>query len=195
MRPLQSPRSTLVCASLLLVTQWAIASVDDWQVAPYPYLVIDQDVRGVLNEFGRNLDIPVVLSGTVKGRVRGRVVEDNAREFLARVTTANGLTWYYDSHALYIDSEQDMGSQSFDTHALDRRSIERLLDGLKIVGQRISVQLNPQQNVVTVSGPPGYRTLVEQLLASLRPLPAVTEQGVRVFRGGSETVRVTGTRS
>jgi type III secretion protein C len=181
-----------VYAALLLLSRFAAASPDDWRMRPYAYLVIDQDVRGVLDEFGRNLDIPVVLSDAVKGTVRGRVSADNAGEFLSRVTAANGLTWYFDTNALYVDSEQELGSQSFDTRALNTQAVEHLLLKMDIVGQRISIQFKPEQGIATVSGPPGYRALVEQQLAALRPMPVATEQGVRVFRGGSETVRVTG---
>jgi hypothetical protein len=38
---------------------------------PYKYVVIDQDLKDALIEFGRNINVPVKFSDEVKGKLRG----------------------------------------------------------------------------------------------------------------------------
>src|SRR5262245_30380884 len=52
----------------------------NWFARPFQYVVINQDVRGILTEFGRNMGVPVILTDKVGGRVRGEVVERAKRD-------------------------------------------------------------------------------------------------------------------
>lgn len=164
----------------------------DWRERPYAYRVIDQDVRGVLSEFGRNLDMPVIVSRQVDGKVHGDIGAATAGEFLARVASSNALLWYRDGSALIIDREADIGSRSYDVRALDADNVRHALADLAVdASPQITRRFNGD-GLLTVSGPPGYLDRVQQRLDALRPVarsagPARSESGVRVFRGGAQT--------
>src|ERR671930_240108 len=88
----------LVAVSAVLFPTLSAEGRPSWFARPFQYVVINQDVRGILTEFGRNMGVPVILSDKVGGRVRGQVVEraksqESAGEFLTRLAEANGLTW------------------------------------------------------------------------------------------------------
>src|SRR5262247_962222 len=63
----------LVAVSALLFPMLSARGVPSWFARPFQYVVINQDVRGVLTEFGRNMGVPVILSDKVGGRVRGEL--------------------------------------------------------------------------------------------------------------------------
>ncbi len=72
----------LVCASvtaavILGAPYRAFANTPDWFARPYSYILINQDIRDALKEFGRNLSVPVSLSEKIRGQVeRGGASRD-----------------------------------------------------------------------------------------------------------------------
>lgn len=177
------------CACLALAIGLPLPALasPDWFAEPYRYRVLDQDVRGVLGEFGRNLGVPVILSDQVRGRVRGDIQAADARAFLDRVAAAAGLSWYLDGDAVVVDAARDVATRSFDVRRYDAQALDRLLDSLG-PGAGIAARLDAHQALLAVSGPPGYIAHVQRRLDSLRPRGgAAPSLGVRVFRGGADT--------
>jgi type III secretion protein C len=169
---------------------WAETPRPAWLDEPYHYVVIDQDIRGVLTEFGRNLSLPVVLSDQVKGRVQGHVRAEHAGEFLSRVSATQGLVWYYDGNALHVSANRELASQVIDTGRFDQKALKGVLDQLGLVGESVSIQFNPSRSVLSVSGPPTYIGYVQRSLEGLeRPVISRgrSQQGIRIFRGGADT--------
>jgi type III secretion protein C len=163
------------------------ASEPDWFAQPYRYRVIDQDVRNVLAEFGRNLSVPVILSPRVKGRIRGDIQAPDAGAFLTRVSTAAGLTWYLNGDAIVVDSAAELASRSFNVGPFDSGALDQLLATLRH-GTGVGARLDERRATLDVSGPPGYIAHVQQRLDSLRGNPGRAPSiGVRVFRGGADT--------
>jgi type III secretion protein C len=182
----------LLTAFLLVVAGASSQAAEDWRDQPYAYRVIDQDVRGVLTELGRNLGMPVIVSKQVEGKVRGDISAETAGDFLARVAGANGLLWYQDGTALVIDREADIGTRSYDVRALDKAALERSLATLSDNVSPLITNRLEGDGLLTVFGPPGYLERVQQHVDALRPTQRAakrggTESGVRVFRGGAQT--------
>lgn len=189
---------TLACASrlaaaiaaLMLSCAGAAHAAGDWRDQPYAYRVIDQDVRGVLTELGRNLGVPVVLSKSVDGKVRGNTRADTAGEFLTRVATANGLVWYQDGAVLMVDSASSVTNRRYDVRGVDSSVLRHTLEGLSAnASPLVSARLN-DDGALEASGPIGYLERVQQRIDALKPARPVTrsaEYGVRVFRGGAQT--------
>ncbi|WP_296246182.1 type III secretion protein [Pseudomonas sp. UBA4194] len=176
--------ATVLCAASSVAAQ----EDEPWLLQPYDYLVIDQDVRGVLGELGRNLNVPVVMTEQVKGKVHGKLKAGSVHEFISRVTSANGLVWYFDGSTLFVDSDKNLQNRIFDTSRLNALAVDATLQQLAFNGERIAVDYDAAHSVVSVSGPPGYVAMVDQRLAALRPKVSGpgAERGVRVFRGGAE---------
>jgi len=188
----------LVAVSALLFPTLSASGVPSWFARPFQYVVINQDVRGVLTEFGRNMGVPVILSDKVGGRVRGEVVErtksrQSAGEFLNRLAEANGLTWYFDGSILYVSVDQEFSTQLIEVGSLTSDAIVAELRRLILMDDRFSVRSAGNAGLISVSGPPAFVSIVRQVVEKLRPPPPVAgdDPRVRVFRGGApaEVVR------
>ena len=200
---------SLRCATIACVMTWIFAILDTaqgsenprWFARSFQYVVINQDVRGILTEFGRNVGIPVILSEKVGGRVHGRVVEraksesdrPTAGEFLNRLTEANALTWYFDGSILYVSADQEYSTQLIEIGPLKPDAIVAELRRLALMDDRFSVRSAGDAGLLSASGPPAFIAVVRQVVEKLRPPPVVAgdDPRVRVFRGGApaETVR------
>lgn len=167
-----------------------------WPPSPYKYIVIDQELRDVLTEFGRNIGVPTKISAAVTGRrVRSELAVVGAREFLERICNSHGLVWYFDGTVLHINVEGEIRTELI-TLLLVRsdRLIDRL-DADGVADSRFAVRTTGNSSVVSVSGPPPFLALVRQTVAALEksmaphPVREVTdgdEKRVRVFRGNRE---------
>lgn len=160
-----------------------------WFDKPYGYVVIDQDVRAALTEFGRNLHLPVVMSDAVKGRIRGEVSAEKAGPFLDRLAAANGLTWYFDGAVLNVSAESEFATRVLNTGRLGSKAVAAEMRQLGLFDERFTLRASPDGRVLTVSGPPAYVAAVEQLVQRMQPPPMVAgdDPRVRLFRGGMAT--------
>jgi type II secretory pathway component GspD/PulD (secretin) len=173
----------------------------NWFGRSFHYVVINQDVRGILTEFGRNVGVPVILSDKIGGRVRGEVVArtkntsqaPTAGEFLNQLAEANALTWYFDGSILYLSADQEFSTQLIEVGTLSPQAIVTELKRLSLLDERFSVRSAGNAGLITVSGPPAFIAIVRQVVDKMRPPPAVAgdDPRVRVFRGGApaEVVR------
>ncbi|WP_343315006.1 type III secretion protein [Brucella sp. BE17] len=174
-----------LATALFCLVQTATAE-PGWFADPYDYVVLDQDLRDTLTEFGRNLGVPVVLSDAVKGRVRGRVESKFAGEFLERLARGNGLTWYFDGSVLHVSADTEFATRLFDAGKLNGAIMIAQLRELGLADTRFSVRSSRDGRVITASGPPAYVAAVDQLVQRMQPEPVVAgdDPRVRVFRGG-----------
>jgi type III secretion protein C len=172
----------------------ALALEPEWPAGPYKYIVIDQDVKGVLTEFGRNIGVPIDLSDQVKGRLRGRLGVAPAREFLDSLCESYGLVWYFDGAVLHVNARSEMRTELVSVGRLSPGEVNEKLTALGIADSRFSVRSTQDTGVVSVSGPPPFVSLVRQTLNALASAPPVREDShgdetrVRVFRGGASAV-------
>jgi type III secretion protein C len=180
---------SVVTAALASVCS-AFGMEPQWPAGPYKYMVIDQDVKGVLTEFGRNVGVPVDLSDQVRGRLRGRLAVAPAREFLDRLCESYGLVWYFDGAVLHISAKTEIRTELVSIGRLSPAEVGEKLNALGIADARFAVR-SEQDGVISVSGPPPFVSLVRQTVTALAPPPRVREDNhgdeirVRVFRGGA----------
>jgi type II secretory pathway component GspD/PulD (secretin) len=163
-------------------------------LGPYKYLVVDQDIKGVMTEYGRNVGLPVDVSDQVKGRLRGQiaVATASAREFLDSLCESYGLVWYFDGSVLHVNAKAEIKTELVNIGRLSPSGVGEKLSALGIADARFQVRSTEEAGVVSVSGPPPFVSLVRQTLAiAARRLPPPVvedthgdEVRVRVFRGG-----------
>jgi type II secretory pathway component GspD/PulD (secretin) len=158
---------------------------------PYKYLVIDQDVKGVLTEFGRNVGVPVDVSDQVKGRLRGQISTATAREFLDGLCESYGLVWYFDGTALHISAKTEVRTELISIGRLPPGEATSKLSALGVSDARFPVRTTEDAGFVSVSGPPPFLSLARKTLIALAsriappaPEDSGSEVRVRVFRGG-----------
>lgn len=181
----------LVMASVLAMSTPARSLEPKWPSGPYKYLVIDQDVKDALIEFGRNIGVAVRVSDQVSGRVRGRLPSATAREFLNLLCERNALVWYFDGAVLHVGAEAEVKTELVNIGQLPATEFLARLETLGIADQRFPVRATQDAGIVSVSGPPVFVSLVQQTLAAMiksaaqPPREGDQQPGVRVFRGGA----------
>jgi type II secretory pathway component GspD/PulD (secretin) len=182
------------CAGLLLLASGAAQALEPkWPAGPYRYLVLDQDVRDILTEFGRNLNITVKVSEAVSGRrIRGRLPVSSAKEFLNRLCESYGLVWYYDGAVLHINDANEVRTELVDLGPVNPSSINEKLQALGIWDSRFQVRSTADARILSVSGPPPLLALIRSTVATVqktsrprgvREVQDGDEVNVRVFRG------------
>ena len=168
----------------------ARAAVPEWPASPYRYFVVDQDLRTVLEEFGRNTGIRTALADGVKGRVRGSLPQVAPGEFLDAVARSYGLDWYYDGAVLHVSAAGEAGTRFIDLRGLAFAQLAAGLERAGVADPRYVLRDGPSPGLATASGPPRYLQLVSEAAAAMAAqkaspaaAPAVTP--VRVFRGSA----------
>jgi type II secretory pathway component GspD/PulD (secretin) len=170
----------------------AQAAEPKWPAGAYKYVVIDQDIRDVLTEFGRNMNIPVKISDQVKGRIHGPLDITTAEQFLKNICASLGLVWYFDGSVMHVNVASEIETAFIDLGRLPPQELSDKLLKLGYADARYPLKTTTNADVVSVSGPPPYLSLVRQTVAAMlrsAPRPAREESvpdepRVRVFRGG-----------
>jgi type II secretory pathway component GspD/PulD (secretin) len=166
----------------------AFAASPDWFSRQYSYVLINQDIRDALKEFGRNMGVPVTLSDKIRGQVRGEVRADTAGAFLTRLAEANGLIWYYDGSILHLNSSEEFATQIIDLGRANGDMVVNEVQRLDLMDDRFSIRSTPNAPALRVSGPPAFIAMVQQVISTVQPPPQATadDPRVRVFRGGQQ---------
>ena len=200
--PARTKRRLALCVAAVLMAATAgqngaavAATQAAWFTRPFEYVVINQDVRGILTEFGRNIGIPVMLTDKVSGRLHGdpgdrttgNSTPQSAGQFLNSLAKANDLTWYFDGSILYVSADQEFSTQLIDVGGLSAQEVVAELKRLSLMDERFGVRAGGNASTISVSGPPAFIKIVRELVNTMRPLPAVAgdDPRVRVFRGGA----------
>lgn len=167
-----------------------------WPTQPYRYIVVDQDLRDVLTEFGRNIGVPVRISDAAVGRrVRSEFATVSPRDFLQRLCTAYGLVWYFDGTVLHVNGDGEIRTEFITLGAARSDKLVERLNALGVADPRYAVRTTGKAGVVSISGPPPFLSLVRQTADAMeksmapQPVREVTdgdEKRVRVFRGTHE---------
>src|SRR5476651_1798977 len=143
----------LLAAWLCLSALAAPATSDDaqnpaWYSEPYAYVLVDQDVRSALEEFGRNLGLIVVQSDKVHGKSRNTVRAETAGDFLTSLSDANGLTWYFDGNVLYINTDDEIGTRLFRAANMNLDQLQAYLSNLDVYGKQMSMRARSEERRV-----------------------------------------------
>ena len=162
---------------------------------PYNYVVLDQEVGAALREFARHHGLALNLSPDVKGRIKGRLPPGDAREFLDRLATINGLECYFDGSVLHVTaaSERQVRMVTFLGRPDDALST---LASLGVTDEKWRVSVGADGRTGIVSGPPRFVSqAIDVLGAQVRvaaPSPDAPSRSklVVIYRGGQvSTVR------
>ncbi|NJM34470.1 MAG: type III secretion protein [Rhodomicrobium sp.] len=187
-----------ICYIFLSVIAMAVAAQaaePKWPSGLYKYFIVDQDVKDVLTEFGRNINVPVKISDDVRGRrVKGSPPALDAKDFLENLCASYGLVWYYDGAVLHIATDGEIATDLIPLQFVKQDLALNRLREMGVLDPRFNVRSDPNSGVIFVSGPPDYRGKVKEAVValenSLRPRAAREvkmddEVQVKVFRGGS----------
>jgi type III secretion protein C len=175
--------SAVLTAAAILIGMPQVARALDpkWPPGPYKYVVIEQDLKDALIEFGRTINVPVKVSDEVKGKLHGDLGSGSAEEFFKRLTASQGLVWYFDGSVLHVNSASELRTEVIDLGSILPTDVVSKLSKLGIADPRYPIRTTPGSSLISVSGPPPYIVLVRQTLVAM----ARQDDRVRVFRGST----------
>jgi type III secretion protein C len=154
----------------------------DWSAEAYPYVIVDQDLKKALQEFGRNLGVDVVLSGEVKGRVRQYKNEESAGAFLTGLASAHRLDWFFDGRRLHVSSRAEAVDRSWSVRSNAAEELQAALAEAGLDDPRYPFNFQDGSGTVSLSGPPRYVAMAGQIVDRFRPRP-VAAPAVNVIYG------------
>ena len=185
-----------VVLAVLCVTPWSAT----WATTnaailqrPYPYVIIEQDLRDVLVEFGRNIGVATEISKKVNGVVRGRAQSgDTAASFLHRIGADHDLVWYLDRDTLFVSTQQDNKTEGLSLAQVGMKRRLAVVQEWSKKGKGVQVVLDEHSDALVVTGPSGFRERVATAVSALRA-PSIHGQSgtsVVVFRGASSSQHI-----
>lgn len=168
----------------------SFAGEPKWAKGTYDYVVVDEDLRSVLQHFGANNGVRIVLSDKVQGHVHGRLQSAPPRDFLNGLTKQFGLDWYYDGAAIWISATSEAATKLMPLRGIPIESLGKSLVSSNLQDARFPLRAGLGPNTAIISGPPRYLAMTDDVLtalvAGLAP-PIALKPGekrtVTVFRG------------
>lgn len=158
----------LALALGLIAVSPARAAEPNWPPGPYRYFVIDQDLRTVLQEFGRHLNVPVRISETVgPTRIKGQLSASTARDFLEWICASYQLVWYFDGSILQVYHQSELRSEFFDRGPLPAEELTQRLERSGIADPRFPLRQTGDERLIAVVGPPSYLAKLRRVVASM----------------------------
>ena len=175
---------------LLTVALFAFAALTlgaaeiPWRVPEYSLTARSMKVRELLETFAVSQGVPLVMSDAVRGEMSGNFSKVPARDFLDRVATVNNLTWYYDGATVWVYGSGEILTTLLDLRYMKADEVVALMRDLGVEDSRFPLKSASGGELVMVSGPPRYVTLVVDMIAKadrLREQRTFTRLETRLF--------------
>ena len=167
----------LACSSL-------IAAPIPWRIPAYTLVARDMDLRVALDTFAVAEGLSVVMSPSVGGSFSGDFKDVAPQDFLERVATTHNLIWYYDGAALYMYGAGEIATMLIDLQYMKAGEVREMLGELGVEDARFPLKTASNDELVMVSGPPRYVSLVVEMVAKadrLRERRTFSEVEARLF--------------
>ena len=155
-----------------------------WRVPAYSLVARAMDVREALETFGVAEGVSVVLSPAVKGAFSGNFKDVPAGDFLDRVCTMHNLTWYYDGASVFVSGAGETVTTLIDLRYMKADEVVAMLKELGVEDARFPIKTAQGGELIMVSGPPRYVTLVTEMIQkadNLREQRTFAEVETRLF--------------
>ena len=153
----------------------------EWFEQDFPYLVVDQALPDALREFGHNLDVPVEVSASIKGRVRRYDHEGSSGDFLSYLAAEHDLQWVFDRGRLFVSSADEQIDRLWSADAGAVGTVETALNDAGIDDPRFPIGYNRGQGALSLSAPPRYMALAAPVID--RVLAPKATRTVNVIHG------------
>jgi len=171
---------TLACASLLAASGVAQAAPPPWTEAPYSYYAENTSLAQVLGDFASSFSLSLQLSPQVTGKVQGKFNSASPTEFIDRLSSVYGLTWFTHAGTLYVGRTTEAATRSISAGGGSIATVRQALLSLGVLDTRFGWGELPEQGIALVSGPAPYVALIERTMAQLPQMAG--GQQVAVFR-------------
>lgn len=151
-----------------------------WKENSYTYYAQNTTLGKALNDFGKTFGIHIRSTENFPEKMDGRFATSSPTDYLQRLSSLYGLSWFYYNGTLYINRSNTNITKPLIVGADSLANVKRALVELGILEPRFGWGELPEQSLVLLSGPPSYIALVEKMVANI-PTSSLGQQ-VMVFR-------------
>ncbi|MEO1525611.1 MAG: type III secretion system outer membrane ring subunit SctC [Planctomycetota bacterium] len=135
-----------------------------WKSETYSSVTVDPvPIAELLRSFGADQGLPIIIDEVITSPITVKYEGVTPQAFLEDVTQANGLTWYFDGTAIYINKSGDLASEVL---ALENVTPNQLITSLAQMGvssDRFPLKTLDDSGLVYIVGPPRHLEVVSQL--------------------------------
>ncbi len=176
-------RRMVVSLTALLITFFsshAFAASLPRDTGAYAYYAENASVTKVLSDFCANFGLRLQLAPNVNEKLNGRLTGTSASDFLNRVSSTIGLSWFYYAGTLYVAPLSDWHTRTFSVPKETMYGLKKAMVDLGVLNDQFGWAMVSEQGLVLLTGPTAYLDLVASTLQSLQSVPV--GQQVAVFR-------------
>ena len=155
-----------------------------WRLPSYTLVARDMNLRTALDTFAVAQGLSIVMSSSVVGTFSGDFKDVPPAEFLDKLATTHNLVWYYDGAALYLYGSGEIATILMDLQYMKAGEVRVMLAELGVEDSRFPLKTTSNDELVMVSGPPRYVSLVAEMVAKadrLREKRTYNEVEARIF--------------
>lgn len=155
-----------------------------WKLPTYTLVARDMDLRVAFDTFAVAQGLSVVMSESVHGVFSGDFRDVPPAEFLDKIAITHNLIWYYDGAALYIYGSGEIATLLLDLRYMKASEVRVMLSELGVEDARFPLKTTSNDELMMVSGPPRYVSLVAETVAKadkLREMRTFNDVEIRFF--------------
>ncbi len=165
----QKQIQTVLLGMCLILASFSAARAEDpdFGSAPYPYVIKDQELGQVLQEFGLNTKFKTIISPVFTNKVTGAVATTSPRDFLDSLCRQYSVDWYYDGLALYFTPETETVTRFLMLDKVPYAKLKAELERQGLSTSRFTVKPAQGNKLISVTGSPRFMEVVGQTLNAL----------------------------
>ena len=124
----------LACASIFAAS-WspAQAAPPPWTEAAYSYYADNASMAQVLRDFASSFSLSLELTPQVTGKVHGKFNSASPTEFMDRLASVYGLTWFTHAGTLYVARTTDVTTRSISAGGGNIATVRQALQSLGVL--------------------------------------------------------------
>lgn len=157
------------------------ASRIPWKTPFFTIVAQNRPIAELLVDFGNQQGIRVQVSPFVRGEISGRFVDQSPSAFLAKMSRAYGLSWFYVNGLLYVASNQEVNLMVKPLRYVKADAAIAMLNTSGFISSDGRIEKIKDSGMVTLSGIPKYIELTQQLLTSMDTETQFHENGETVI--------------
>ena len=174
--------------AILMIAAMVLCGVEGaeipWKLPTYTLVARDMDLRVAFDTFAVAQGLSVVMSDSVHGVFSGDFRDVPPAEFLDKIAITHNLIWYYDGAALYIYGSGEIATLLLDLRYMKAGEVRDMLSELGVEDARFPLKTTSNDELMMVSGPPRYVSLVAETVAKadkLREMRTFNDVEIRFF--------------
>lgn len=158
----------LVTGIFLLGMVHTAMSNEAWLNEEYGYFARDESLRSLLYDFAASVAVPAIISSKIEISISGNFPTIRAEDFLTKLAKDHNLSWIYDGTTLHVYTIDEIKQETLNLPYSLAEKFKDYIKEIDIKGVPLNWKMIPTQNVLQVSGPPRFVSLVQEVVGRVK---------------------------